>query len=79
MNNQALSQKMMQNMLFTDRADPAPPFINKTGRPVQVLCAMIAMVYSKHDFITPRKVICDKSGELQHRLFGITFSLMRCM
>lgn len=79
MNNQALSQKMMQNMLFTDRADPAPPFINKTGRPVQVLCAMIAMVYSKHDFITPRKVICDKSGELQHRLFGITFSLMRRM
>lgn len=79
MDNQALSQKMMQNVLFTDRADPAPPFINKTGRPVQVLCAMIAMVYCKHDFITPRKVICDKSGELQHRLFGITFSLMRRM
>lgn len=79
MNNQALSQKMMQNVLFADGADRATTFINKTGRPVQVLCTMISMVYSKHDFITPRKVICDKSGELQHRLFGITFSLMRRM
>lgn len=41
MNNETLSQKMMQNVLFADRADPAPPFINKTGRPVQVLCTMI--------------------------------------
>lgn len=76
MNNETLSQKMMQNVLFADRADPAPPFINKTGRPVQVLCTMIAMIHCKHDFITPREIICDKSGKLQHRLFGITFSLL---